>query len=211
MRQFLYDGDTFDHLGQRFRVHFPTDDSADPPWDNGDDGRGIVSEWTTRPPKPGERVLCRDGYHVRYFDTDATFQKALTEEWDAEPYGGPARERARRAMEAEWETFRRYARGDWGYVGVVVTREPVIAVPATASVWGCESSDPGSLTSTAYEIAAEVPDDDLTHAQLIAAAPDLLAALTDLVARADTTELADGSSLDTAHASAILARIRGTE
>jgi hypothetical protein len=49
------------------------------------------------------------------------------------------------------------------------------------------------------------------NARLIAAAPELLAALRDLVRRADTTELRDGSSLDTAQAAAVLARMDGGE
>jgi hypothetical protein len=44
---------------------------------------------------------------------------------------------------------------------------------------------------------------------MFAAAPDLLAALVDLVNRADTTMLADGSSLDTLAAHAAIARAHG--
>lgn len=49
--------------------------------------------------------------------------------------------------------------------------------------------------------------DELGH--LFAAAPDLLAALVDLVNRADTSVLADGSSLDTLAAHVAIARAAG--
>ena len=47
------------------------------------------------------------------------------------------------------------------------------------------------------------------NGRLIAAAPDLLAALRRLVERADTTMLADGSSLDTLEAHVAIARATG--
>lgn len=56
---------------------------------------------------------------------------------------------------------------------------------------------------------AERSPEDEANARLIAAVPELLDALRDLVRRADTSELADGSSLDTAWATGLLIRIEG--
>jgi hypothetical protein len=54
------------------------------------------------------------------------------------------------------------------------------------------------------------PEEQEANARLIAAAPELLAALHDLTLRADDTEVAGaGYSIDTAWAHALLARIEG--
>ena len=53
----------------------------------------------------------------------------------------------------------------------------------------------------------EFPSEE--DARLIAFAPDLYAALLDLVERADRTPLADGSNLDTAWANAVLDKVEG--
>ena len=57
-------------------------------------------------------------------------------------------------------------------------------------------------------MAAHTPGPNV---RVIEAAPELLDALRDLVERADTTALADGSSLDTAWAHALLARFDAPE
>lgn len=56
---------------------------------------------------------------------------------------------------------------------------------------------------------ALVRDFDEANARLIAAAPDLLAALGRLADRVEQIELADGSTPDTCEARGLIARIRG--
>lgn len=136
----LYDGDTFEHDGRTFRVRFEHDSDHEAPWDDGD-GRGIVSEWTTRDKCPGERVLHQDGRSKRYFDFAGAVAKAREEGWNTAPYGkGTKGERAARAAEAEFEFLRLWCADQWEYVGVTVEqlgRDG--AVIREDSLWGVET------------------------------------------------------------------------
>jgi hypothetical protein len=76
----LYDGDTFEHRGLRFRVQFPYDDHHGAPWEECD-GHGPVSDWTTRDKRPGELILATEGRHRRYYDFQAAVALARSESW----------------------------------------------------------------------------------------------------------------------------------
>lgn len=132
---------TFEHKGRTFRVNFERDDDAEPPWDQGD-GRGIVSDWTARDKRPGERLLHADGRSKRYFDFAGTVAKARTEGWDSKPYNtGTKGEQAARAAEAEYEFLRLWCADQWEYLGVTVTMLDSDGEDTsyTDSVWGVES------------------------------------------------------------------------
>lgn len=66
--------------GFTFRVNFVDDDNNDAPWEN-DCGTGIVSEWTSRDKRAGERVLYADRNHHRYYDHAASMAKAKRDGW----------------------------------------------------------------------------------------------------------------------------------
>lgn len=152
----LYDGDTFEHGGRTFRVRFEHDSDHEAPWDDGD-GRGIVSDWTTRDKAPGERVLHADGRSKRYFDFAGTVAKARAEGWDTAPYKqGTAGERAARAAEQEYEYLRLWCADQWEYVGVTVEQLNSEGEPIREdSLWGVETYK-DYHREVAYEMAADL-------------------------------------------------------
>jgi hypothetical protein len=184
MTERLYDGDTFEHRGYTFRVTFPRDEQYEEPW-KAHDGHGIVSDWTTREKRAGERVLASDRQHKRYYDVQATIALARRDGWGpvhcrvcgeesggagSSMYGtvhkyGPVehgpfvpeskRQQAARAVEADFEYCRAWCADEWEWLGVVV--ELVEDPEKRASVWGIESlSTPEYFAETAYELADEV-------------------------------------------------------
>jgi len=155
-RETLYDGDTFDHRGYTFRVRYERDDDHGAPWEEGD-GHGIVSDWTTRDKAPGERVLCVDRHHRRYYDVKATLRLARQDGWGCaggQREGESARSYAARAVEADFEYLHGWCTDRWEYVGAIVTWTEDENVQA--SLWGIESSEHAYLTSVAYELADEL-------------------------------------------------------
>lgn len=136
----LFDGSTFDQGGRTFRVNFEHDAGHEEPWNDGD-GRGIVSEWTTRAKRPGERVIASDRSYKRYFDFAGAVAKARAEGWDAEPYTGTKGERAARATEREFEFLRQWCDDQWEYLGVTVTLLDSDGEDThhSDSLWGVES------------------------------------------------------------------------
>jgi hypothetical protein len=115
-------GDTFEMEGLNFRVTIERDDDMGAPWDNSD-GHGPVSGWTTRPARPGERVLCVDRNSKRYYDVSAAMELAKRDGWDSAPYGEPGEtegQRAARAVTSDFEYLRRWCADLWFYVCVGV-------------------------------------------------------------------------------------------
>lgn len=147
-KQRYYDGDTFEYRGLTMTVSLPFDDSCEPPWEELD-GTGQVSEWTTRDKRPGERVLCSDRSHKRYYDFQEAVKRAKSEGWNAPPFYGPALdawvaehgrhptegERAANAAEHDFKWLKAYCDGDWSYIGVVVS-----CGKYDDSIWGVEST-----------------------------------------------------------------------
>jgi len=193
----LYDNDTFERGGHKFRVTFPADDFGEASWERGD-GYGIVSDWTTRDKKPGERVLNEDHRSKRYYDVAATMKKAKAEGWGLcdddkvklaaklgrEPKKGDI---IAESVEKDFQFHQSWCRDEWCYVGVVVKLLETIDdddedTEYEESLWGIESNSYDYLEETAYELAdeilerlAEVTDkrDDLSARTMEAERPDL--------------------------------------
>ena len=96
--------------GRDFAVMVEPDAAMRAPWEEYD-GHGIVSEWTSRDKRPGERVLSQDRGSFRYYDVAATMRKARAERWGSN-LTGSARERAAKAVEADFDYCQRWARDD---------------------------------------------------------------------------------------------------
>ncbi|MDR5879002.1 hypothetical protein [Caballeronia sp. LZ032] len=163
----LYDGDTFTRTGpdgveRTFRVNFEHDTDADAPWER-NDGHGVVSDWTTRDKRPGERVLTSDRGSYRYYDVQESTRIAKRDLWDAPPFGqGTRAQHAARAVNADFEYLRRWCADLWSYVGVVVTSIPEGADPDEVdtdyshALWRIESDAEDYLQEVAAELAEEI-------------------------------------------------------
>jgi hypothetical protein len=181
-RSRLFDDDTFEVRGYRFRVRFPPDEDHGAPWEDYD-GHGIVSDWTTRSKRAGERVLSEDHNSKRYYDVAASIKIAKKDQWgpihcaicdksDHGPYdqqygphakdhnftAEPAGITAARAVERDYEFLRGWCNDEWHYCGVVVTliEEDDEDSEEEESVWGIEDNADEYLTATAYELADEI-------------------------------------------------------
>lgn len=144
---------TMNYNGTFYRVSIEPDECMGEPWEE-HDGYGVVSEWTTRSKRPGERVLCTDGQFKRYYDFAETCRIARRDGWNAEPYSTTetARQKAAKAVEADFRHLRAWCNDEWSWVGVVVTAPD----GETASLWGIESSDAKYLQTVAAELAEEL-------------------------------------------------------
>lgn len=158
----LYDGDTFDHNGRKYTVTFPIDEGHEPPWES-DCGTGIVSEWTSRDKKPGERILHSDRSSKLFYDWQGTIAKAKLDCWGLCPdeISNLADNLGRtptkgdivaESVRQDFERLRGWCKDDWVYVGVVVKDDE----GESQSVWGIESDCDSYLAETAYELANEM-------------------------------------------------------
>ncbi len=143
--------------GLEARVELPYDQDMGPPWKE-HDGHGVVTEWTTREKRPGERVLCRDFNRRRYYDFAGAVEKARREEWGdrtvlakelgREPTAG---ELAVWAVEADFERLEDWCDDGWHWIGVVVKiRDADEREVYKDSLWGIEDD-----TDYWKEVAAE--------------------------------------------------------
>lgn len=156
----LYDGDTFDHKDHTFLVRIARDAFPLAPWIEYD-GHGTVSDWTTRSKRPGERVLSKDNRYVRYYDVQGTMSVALRDGWGAGPDvpGETRRQKAARAVEANFEYLRAWCNDEWEYVCVDVhlvddEEEPIDG--RTASLCGVESNCAEYIGEIAVQLADEI-------------------------------------------------------
>jgi hypothetical protein len=151
--------DTFIRHGYTFRLEIEPDTEAGPPWTECE-GHGPVSEWTTREKRPGERILASDRSHKRYYDVEAAMQLARRDGWgthDGRQPGESTRAYAARAVEADYQFLRGWARDAWQYVGVVVTLiEAGRPTTERESLWGIESDAEAYLQKVARELAEEI-------------------------------------------------------
>lgn len=153
----LYDGDTFEHRGYTFRVRYPRDEDMGEPWKE-HDGHGIVSEWTRREKRPGERILIEDRGSRRYYAVAASTRIARRDGWGC---GEPSHTHLTRgdeivcAVEQDYQHLRAWCQDEWHWIGVVVTLQDY-EPEERESVWGIESSEEQYLTETAYELADEI-------------------------------------------------------
>lgn len=141
----------FVHRGVRFEARTYPDYEAAPPWVRGDWHGPVRSAHDAAEKRPGERVLHRlNGHSIWLYDWQAACKLARTEDWDAEPHGAP--NRIERAVQADFDYLRGWAKGDWEYVGVSVVRLGQDDEFEHA-LWGVESSDTAYLRTVATELA----------------------------------------------------------
>jgi hypothetical protein len=165
-----YNTDTYEQNGRHYRVEYEYDQDHGEPWKN-DDGRGIVSDWTTRPKAPGERLLNDDHGSKRYFDFAGTLEKAKAEGWgvkDGKRENETANQYAVRAVEAEYEFLRAWCNDEWHYCGVIVTLldDDHQETSYTESLWGVESWDDYPKT-VVRELVDEIEARLLRHEHVI--------------------------------------------
>ena len=164
--RFVYDGAeiTCEVDGFTITARVERDDSSDAPWERGD-GHGPVSGWTSRDKAPGERVLKEDRGSFRYYDFAEAVRIAKAEGWDAAPFGeGTKRQRAARAVEADFRNLKAWCGDEWFFCGVCVTvgRAGVqLTERYEHALWGIESNEPEYL----LEVANELLDDALAAAR----------------------------------------------
>ena len=144
--------------GRDFAVLVEPDDGMRAPWEEYD-GHGIVSEWTSRDKRPGERVLSRDRSSYRYYDVAATMRKARAEGWGSN-LTGSVRERAAKAVEADFGYCQRWANGDWYWAVIIIA--PLIA-DDTPDPDNCDAQ--GGVESFAWEEIARSMAEDMIAAE----------------------------------------------
>lgn len=118
-----YETQTITRNGTTLVVEYHYDADFEAPWMESD-GHGVVSEWIHRDKKPGERVLHADHHMRRYYDVQQTMALALRDGWGvAGQTFATKRQQAAAAVEADFQYLRRWCRGDWFYIGIVVRTE----------------------------------------------------------------------------------------
>ena len=144
-----------------FAVDIERDDDAGAPWECCD-GHGPVSDWERRDKRPGEMILHESRGMRRFYDYAEACRIALRDGWNAAPYdipGETARQRAARAALADFEYLRGWCKGEWHYVGVIVTLlgdDDGERTEISDSVWGLEASDKDRLREEARLIADDI-------------------------------------------------------
>src|SRR4051812_45865317 len=124
------------------------DDDSGSPWES-EDGHGPVSDWTSRPKRPGERVVTEGPFQKRYYDLEAATALALKDGWGVtggRHKGETKRAYAARAAEHDFEVLKAWCNDEWWYVGVAVTVAKA-GIPLTGkydhALWGVEANYPG--------------------------------------------------------------------
>ena len=152
---FTYKGHTF---------HFVTEPDPDspPPWGYPLAVNALVSDWTTRSKRPGERVL--NTYHSvkRFYDFQGACKIALAEGWDAPPYNTDKREtprqQATKAALADFKRLKAWCYDEWYYIGLVVWCEDNPNV--RHYLGGIESdSDEEHILECAHNLAEDICHD----------------------------------------------------
>lgn len=136
---YLFDGDTFEHKGRKFRVEFAPDYDNVAPWED-DDGRGLVREsrgvhrYCEGDKRPGERALndpVRNQFQY-YYDWAGTMKKATSDGWGLANESLAAlskrlgriptkREIVAESVRLDYEYIRAWLNDDWQYFCVTVT------------------------------------------------------------------------------------------
>lgn len=134
-----------------FRVE--RDDDMGPPWEE-HDGHGVVSDWTTRDKRPGERVLAADGRSKRYYDVQASVEIAKRDGWDAPPYGGTSGEKAARAVASDFDHLKRWCDDEWYWCCIIVSvsKNGVMLDEYAASLGGVDSDSEDYHVEVANEM-----------------------------------------------------------
>jgi len=158
---YVTDGDTIECEVDGFTAvaTLHVDDDTTPPWER-EDGHGPVSDWTSREPRKGERVLKQDGGFYRYYDFDAAVKIAKKDGWDAEPYGvGTPDERAKRAAERDFKVLKAWCDDEWHYFGVAVTvskADVELVGKYEHAMWRIDGNYPDSDNSYFLQVANEL-------------------------------------------------------
>lgn len=100
-------------------VAIADDDTTGEPWKE-HDGHGPVSDWTSRPKRPGERVLHTDGGSYRYYDVAEATKIAKRDSWGPMLEGMTADQSIALAVDADFNNLQRWCNDEWRWVGVVV-------------------------------------------------------------------------------------------
>ena len=149
--RFNYDEDRHDFGDGTYAVaRTKHDESMGEPWKE-HDGHGIVSDWTNREKKPGERVLS-SGIGNRYYDFAATMRLAKRDGWGLSPDDvaklavrlgrqPTAGDITAEAVERDFERLRGWCNDEWHWLGVIVelrsTEDDHLI--SRDSLWGIES------------------------------------------------------------------------
>jgi hypothetical protein len=151
------DGDEFTVDGRRFRLEIRRDDDMGEPWKE-HDGHGVVSEWTGRKKKPGERVLHEDRRSYRYYDVQASIERAFKDWVGTELVidGKTRGQRAAAAVEADFERLRRWCNDDWYWVYLKVTLLDGRNKGEFETLGGVESDAEAYISESAHELAGEL-------------------------------------------------------
>lgn len=91
-------------------------DSESNPFEHSDGLDDLISGWTTRSKRPGERVLAKSHGSCMYFDWQAAC-KVAREKW------GVAKGNVVQAVQATFDHLRGWMNDEWCYVGVIVKCE----------------------------------------------------------------------------------------
>ena len=142
------DRDEFEVKGRRFRLTIHSDDLG-PPWKE-HDGHGVVSDWTTRAKRPGERVLNEDRGSKRYYDIEATMVIARKD------WGFTDGAAAAKAVEADFQRMYGWCNDQWGWVWLKVELISGRSKGEFESLGGIESDSEEYISECAYELAEEL-------------------------------------------------------
>jgi hypothetical protein len=142
--------------GFKVTARVEQDDIAQAPWER-EEGHGPVSEWTSREKKEGERVLCNDRYHFRYYDFDAAVKQAKEELWgECRDINKNKEVIAIKAVEADFKRLKDWCNDEWMYIGIVVTVSKAGIELGSRSLWGIESDSNDYHIEVANELLNEV-------------------------------------------------------
>lgn len=146
----IYKTETIEHGGKKYRVDFAIDYDAGEPWENGD-CHGVVSGWTTRSKRPCERILNTDRGSSRFYDVQASIQKAVS------VWGVASGKKAAEQVDKDYHYLRAWCNDEWHYCGIVVTvlGDDCADTDISASLWGIESDADNYHADVVAELIAD--------------------------------------------------------
>jgi hypothetical protein len=144
----LYDGDTFEVNGRKFKLKLESDGQNENPWDTYDSLGEVVGR-RRRNKSPGEVIIGDDGRgYYWFYNVSAAVKKARKE--------GLNGAKAAEVVHHEKERFRCWLAGLWCYIGVVVTHTDGDGDEYSESVWMIESDDSDGIREVAYDLASVI-------------------------------------------------------
>jgi hypothetical protein len=134
-----YRTDTIEKHGKTYRIEWFFDADHGAPWQECD-GHGFVTEFERRSKRPGELILCDSRGSKRFYDFQASIERAKAEGWNTAPYDWPTKgAQAHAAVMADYEYLRRWCNDQWHYCGIVVTlMDDDEETDISDSLWGIE-------------------------------------------------------------------------